>query len=337
MKVRKLQLEDISKQLGLSKTLISMVINGKGNQYGISKKTQATVIEAITRLNYAPNKFAKSLRVGKSYFVGLLVGNIANSFYSAIASSLEKQLWEEGYNLMVCSTEECPEREKQLVEMLVNQQGVDGLVVASCQEEPGFYQHPRFSHIPILFIDRVVPNVKASHVVTDNYGGSLDLVNYLIKKGCEKICTLAVTPTYLSTIAERVDGFKIAIGKAQLTGALNPLYQIRHNHTDEDVGLVLQQLRYKNFVPDAFYATNNTVAFALLKELSKPENNIFADAQVACFDDIEAFDLSLRRVVSVRQPAADIGRISAEKICDLITGKTGTPSNTILPSELIVR
>src|SRR6185369_7927996 len=120
--MKKLQLEDLSKQLGYSKTLISMVLNGKGNQYGISKKTQATVLDAIAKLNYSPNKFAKSLRTGKSYFIGLIVTDIANPFYSTIAKSIESVLFESEYNLMVCSTDESEEREKMLVEMMVNQQ-----------------------------------------------------------------------------------------------------------------------------------------------------------------------------------------------------------------------
>src|SRR6185369_3798139 len=129
--MKKLQLEDLSKQLGYSKTLISMVLNGKGNQYGISKKTQALVLDAIAKLNYTPNKFAKSLRTGKSNFIGLIVADISNPFYSTIAKNIENVLFSNQYNLMVCSSEEDEEREKKLIDMMINQQGVDGLIVAS--------------------------------------------------------------------------------------------------------------------------------------------------------------------------------------------------------------
>ena len=141
-----------------------MVLNGKGNQYGISKKTQATVLDAIAKLNYSPNKFAKSLRTGKSYFIGLIVTDIANPFYSTIAKNIESVLFESEYNLMVCSTDENEEREKLLVEMMVNQQGVDGLIVASTFKNATFYEQARFSKIPIVFIDRVVPLFNANYV-----------------------------------------------------------------------------------------------------------------------------------------------------------------------------
>src|SRR6218665_1277460 len=155
--MKRLQLEDLSKQLGYSKTLISMVLNGKGNQYGISKKTQAAVLDAVAQLDYTPNKFAKALRTGKSYFVGLIVTDIANPFYSTIAKNVENVLFENGYNLMVCSTEENEEKEKRLVEMMLNQQGVDGLIIASTFKNSSFYEQARFSKVPIVFIDRVIP------------------------------------------------------------------------------------------------------------------------------------------------------------------------------------
>src|SRR5688572_28111355 len=192
--MRRLQLEDLSQKLGFSKTLISMVLNGKGNQYGISKKTQATVLDAIAKLNYSPNKFAKSLRTGKSYFIGLIVTDISNPFYSTIAKNIENVLFEREYNLMVCSTDENEEREKLLVEMMINQQGVDGLIIASTFKSAGFYEQPRFANIPIVFIDRVVPMFKANYVVIDNFGGAVGIVEHLLAEGRKHIACFAITP-----------------------------------------------------------------------------------------------------------------------------------------------
>jgi LacI family transcriptional regulator len=79
--MKRLQLEDLSKQLGYSKTLISMVLNGKADQYGISKKTQAIVLDAVAKLDYTPNKFAKALRTGKSNFIGLIVADLSNLYH----------------------------------------------------------------------------------------------------------------------------------------------------------------------------------------------------------------------------------------------------------------
>lgn len=335
--MRKLQLEDLSKKLGYSKTLISMVLNGKGNQYGISKKTQATVLDAIAKLNYSPNKFAKSLRTGKSYFIGLIVTDIANPFYSTIAKSIENVLFESEYNLMVCSTEESEEREKLLVEMMVNQQGVDGLIVASTFKSALFYEQARFAKIPIVFIDRVVPLFNANYVVIDNYGGSVEVVNHLVKHNCKKIACFAITPLYLSTIEDRINGYMNALTKNGLARNEKLIKSITFDHIDKDVERSLRELIDSDPDVDAIYALNNHIAVSLLKALRKEEFAAFSNVEIASFDDIELFNITDKKVISVSQPIEDIGKSSSSLLLDIISGKHVTKSNVVLSTKLIVR
>lgn len=335
--MRRLQLEDLSKKLGYSKTLISMVLNGKGNQYGISKKTQATVLDAIAKLNYSPNKFAKSLRTGKSYFVGLIVTDISNPFYSTIAKSIENVLFESEYNLMVCSTEESEEREKLLVEMMVNQQGVDGLIVASTFKNSVFYEQARFSKIPIVFIDRVVPLFNANYVVIDNYGGSVEIVNHLIKKNCRKIACFAITPLYLSTIEDRLNGYRNALTKNGVKKNEELIKSITFDRIDEDVEQSLRNLLMSDPDVDAIFALNNHIAVSLLKALKKKEFEKLSKVEIACFDDIELFNITDKKVVSVSQPVEDIGKSSSSLLLDIISGKQTSKSNVVLSTRLIVR
>lgn len=313
-----------------------MVLNGKGNQYGISKKTQATVLDAIAKLNYSPNKFAKSLRTGKSYFIGLIVTDIANPFYSTIAKNIESVLFESEYNLMVCSTDENEEREKLLVEMMVNQQGVDGLIVASTFKNATFYEQARFSKIPIVFIDRVVPLFNANYVVIDNYGGSLEIVNHLIKKGCKKIACFAITPLYLSTVEDRLNGYRNAMTKNGIEQE-DLIKPIGFDHINEDVEKSLRELMESNSIPDAVFALNNHIAVALLKALKKPEFQGLSKMEIACFDDIELFNITDKKVVSVSQPIEDIGKNSSALLLNIISGKQTDKSNLVLSTQLIVR
>jgi LacI family transcriptional regulator len=335
--MRRLQLEDLSKKLGYSKTLISMVLNGKGNQYGISKKTQAMVLDAIAKLNYSPNKFAKSLRTGKSYFIGLIVTDIANPFYSTIAKNIESVLFESEYNLMVCSTDESEDREKLLVEMMVNQQGVDGLIVASTFKNAAFYEQARFSKTPIVFIDRVVPLFNANYVVIDNYGGSVEIVNHLIKKGCKKIACFAITPLHLSTIEDRLNGYRNALLKHSIKKNEGLIKSIGFDHINEDVEKGLREFLESNTEVDAIFALNNHIAVALLKVLKKKEFQKYSGIEIACFDDIELFNITDKKVISVSQPIEDIGKSSSSLLLDIIAGKQINKSNVVLSTQLIVR
>jgi LacI family transcriptional regulator len=336
--MRRLHLEDISKQLGYSKTLISMVLNGKGNQYGISKKTQAKVLETITKLNYSPNKFARSLRTGRSFFIALIVSDISNSFYAKIAKSIEEELSQKGYQLMICSMDENPEKEKELVDMLTNQQGVDGLIIASAQMDNEFYNHPRFIDLPLLFIDRVIPNHKANYVVVDNYGGSLEIVNSLIKGGgYRKLACFAITPIKISTIEDRLSGFIMACSKAGIEKKDAVICEVSFDNTYEDIERSLREFIVTDSIPEAIYALNNQVTLCILKAFKKSEFAALRDIKLASFDDLDVFNIIDKQVLAVSQPLEEIGKSSSLLILDIIAGKQLGNSNIVLSPELINR
>ncbi|MGZ3900025.1 MAG: LacI family DNA-binding transcriptional regulator [Bacteroidia bacterium] len=336
--MKRLQLEDLSKQLGYSKTLISMVLNGKGNQYGISKKTQSAVLDAVAQLDYTPNKFAKALRTGKSYFVGLIVADISNPFYSTIAKNIEHVLFDRGYNLMVCSTEENEEKEKRLVEMMLNQQGVDGVIVATTFKDSSFYDQPRFAKTPLVFIDRLLPLFNTNYVVIDNYGGSLEVVNHLIKGGAKKIACLSISPSYLSTIEDRLNGYKDALNKNKLKQSDDLIKQINFDNIISDVETAFKELITSHPDLDAVYALNNHIATALLKTIRKKEFEKYTDKiKIACFDDIELFNIIDKKVTSVSQPIEEIGKNASFLMLDIIDGKQVNKSNIVLATKVITR
>jgi LacI family transcriptional regulator len=336
--MKRLQLEDLSKQLGYSKTLISMVLNGKGNQYGISKKTQTAVLDAVAQLDYTPNKFAKALRTGKSYFVGLIVADISNPFYSTIAKNIEHVLFDRGYNLMVCSTEENEEKEKRLVEMMLNQQGVDGVIVSTTFKDSSFYDQPRFAKTPLVFIDRLLPLFNTNYVVIDNYGGSLEIITHMVKDGAQKIACLSISPSYLSTIEDRVNGYKDALIKNKLKQDNDLIKLIHFENINADVDTALRELIAKHPDLDAVYALNNHIATALLKTLRKKEFESYAGKlKIACFDDIELFNIIDKKVTSVSQPIEEIGKNASLLMLDIIDGKQVNKSNVVLSTKVIER
>ena len=157
--MKKTLLEDIAKELNVSKTLVSMVINGKGDAYGISKKTQEKVLAKAGEMEYTPNVFARALRTGKSHLIGLLVADISNPFYSNIAKYVEKELAAKGYNLMICSTDENLEREEKLISLFAEQHMIDGLIIATTNTSGEFFTKERLRNFPIVFIDRYLPDI----------------------------------------------------------------------------------------------------------------------------------------------------------------------------------
>ncbi|HWY09730.1 MAG TPA: LacI family DNA-binding transcriptional regulator [Bacteroidia bacterium] len=336
--MKRLQLEDLSKQLGYSKTLISMVLNGKADQYGISKKTQAIVLDAVSKLDYTPNKFARALRTGKSNFIGLIVADISNTFYSTIAKNIEGTLFHRGYNLMVCSSDEDEDREKKLIDMMINQQGVDGIILASTFKSADYFNNPRFTKTPLVFIDRILPLFNGNFVVTDNYGGSKEIVEALIKKGCKKILCLSITPSYISTIDDRIKGYTDSVEKFTLNLSDEFIVPINYNKIQEDTLSALKKMFFLHADIDAIYALNNHLAVATLKAFKdKSISKYYDNVQLACFDDIELFNLVDKPILSVSQPVDDIGRNATLLTLDIIDGKKENKSMIVLPTSLIVR
>ena len=340
MGIKKTLLEDIAKELNVSKTLVSMVINGKGDAYGISKKTQEKVLAKASEMEYTPNIFARALRTGKSHLIGLLVADISNPFYSHIAKHVEKELASKGYNLIICSTDENLEREEKLISLFAEQHMIDALIIATTNNSGEFFKKERLRNFPIVFIDRYLSDLESNYVVANNYQGSFELTDLLIQKGCKNILALNITPSHISSLAERVKGFKDALNKHEIFFNEENLLEISFNNIQKEVhDQLLKRLKQNNKI-DAIYALNNNIATACLKVF----NEIGFDAKkegvlFASFDDISLFDFVKPNVISVSQPLEQIGIEAANLALQLIDSKGTTVSvkKIVLPTSIISR
>lgn len=341
MAIKKTLLEDIANELNVSKTLVSMVINGKGDAYGISKKTQEKVLAKANEMQYTPNVFARALRTGKSNLIGLVVADISNPFYSNIAKHIEKALADKGYNLVICSSDEKIEQEEKLIQLFAEQHIIDGLIIATTNTNSDFFKRDRLKNFPIVFIDRYLPDIESNYVVANNYQGSFELTNLLIRKGCKNILALNITPSHISSLTERVKGYKDALEEYQIPFNRDNLVEISFNDIYNEVKQKLPALLKNGTKIDAIYTLNNHIATACLQVF----NEIGFDAQkekilFASFDDIGLFDFVKPQVISVSQPLEQIGKEAANLVLDLIDAKNTEqvhPKKVVLPTSVIDR
>jgi len=342
MSIKKTLLEDIAKELNVSKTLVSMVINGKGDTYGISKKTQEKVLAKAGEMEYTPNIFARALRTGKSNLIALLVADISNPFYSNIAKHIEKTLFEKGYNLMICSTDENIQKEEKLIQLFAEQNVIDGLIVATTNISGDFFKREKLKNFPIVFIDRYLSDIESNCVVANNYQGSFELTDLLVRKGCKNIIAFNISPSHLSSLSERVNGFKDALKKHSLPFDAHNLVEISFDNIQGDVRNKLIPLLNQSQKIDAIYTLNNHIATACLSVFNelkidlKKENIHFAS-----FDDINLFNFIKPTVISVSQPIEQIGEESAKLVLKLINKKPDDLAHTfekiVLPTSIISR
>ncbi len=173
----------------------------------------------------------------------------------------------------------------------------------------------------------------------DNFGGSMEVVNKLIDDGCKNVACFSITPSYISTIEDRLNGYKGALQKHKLSLNQELMININFDNIYEDVVNALRKLAQSNTKVDAIYTLNNHLAVATLNAIkqNKDLKSYFDKAKLACFDDVDLFNLIDKPVLSVSQPIELIGQNASNLILDIIDGKHTNHSNIVLPTNLIQR
>ena len=123
------RLKDIAQEFGVSIVTVSRALRGDPS---ISEATRARILKRMQELNYRPNLAARSLVTGRNYMIGLVIPDLVHSFFSEVARGVSGVLRSTDYTLLVSSSEQEPNRERQAIDQLVARR-VDILLVASTQ------------------------------------------------------------------------------------------------------------------------------------------------------------------------------------------------------------
>lgn len=336
--MKRISLADIANELGVSRTLVSMVLNHRGDENGISKETQEKVWQKARELNYQPNRMARGLRLGRSNTIGLIVADISNSFYGRIARSVEDAAIRKGYHILVASSDEKEERETALMQMLIGRQ-VDGLIIASTMTDFKGFDALKQQGIPFVLIDRYFPQMDANYVIVDNSRAAQNMVAHLLKQNYRKIGLLTIAPGHISTMKDRVEGYKVALAGAGYPFQAELLREIDFDDAQNSVRKALQSLIADHQV-DAIFALNNNLAVASLNVLHEMNLNIPEDIALVSFDDTDLFRYCQPPITAIAQPDTVIGEKAFEVIFNEINqakNKVAAPREIILPTTINIR
>ena len=334
--MKKKSLNDIAKKLGVSKTLISFVLNGRGDEKGISSDTQKKVLQTAKDFNYKPNHFARGLRLGKTHTIGLVVADISNKFYAKIARQVEIIASKNNYNLIIGSSDENPEKELALINMLRDRQ-VDGLVISTTQKSSGIFSQMKKENYPFVLIDRKLAKTLTNFVGSDNYHGAYLATSHILNNGFKRIGLLKISPSHLSSIKERELGYKSALKDRgmRLNTRLNR--SIDFDNIRETVRLALQEMLESPQPADAIFSLNNNITVACLEYFNEKEIRIPQDIALVSFDDIEVFKYSCPTITAVAQSVDEMGETSVRLLMDEISNPAQDKKQIILPVRLLER
>jgi LacI family transcriptional regulator len=319
---------DVAKYAGVSAATVSKVLNGTGR---ISKDTSMRVANAIEQLQYRPSEIARALKKSRTYCIGMLVPDITNSFYAELVREIEDEALLRDYFVLVCSTDNAPEREKKQVELLIRKQ-LDGLIIAAANGiNNSLLEILRESELRVIFIDRVVPDSPYPVVATNHYAGSYQATEHLIQLGHRRLA-IFTEPLYLRNSLERLRGFSAALEAYGLPLDSAPIlsqgFGIQAGYE------LAQQLLLANNLPTAIFATNDLLALGALRKFQEAGISIPDQLSLVGYDDIQMAKMTSPQLTTVAQPLAEISRLAVE--CVLGDGEPSAMTN-LLPPRLIVR
>ncbi|MFZ4741155.1 MAG: LacI family DNA-binding transcriptional regulator [Bacteroidales bacterium] len=337
--MRKIKLEDIANMLGVSKTLVSMVLNGYGDKNGIKKETQERVIALCNEMNYKPNQMARSLRLGKTHTIGLIVADISNTFYAKMARNIEDYCNKFGYNLIICSSDEKDAKEASIIKMLKEKQ-VDGLIISSTLIDNTEIVALKKEHFPFVLVDRYFPEIlDTNFVIIDNYQAAYNAVNHLITIGHKNIAMISISPAHITSVKDRNKGYLDALSKAGINNDHFLLCQVPFENIELGVELEIKKLLLYDKKVTAIFAVNQNITIAVVKILAKLNIKIPDDISLISFDDLPFFEIINPSITAVDQPLDKICKNAVEILMNEINNKGNIIEKTqlVLPTELVVR
>ena len=327
-------LESISKQLNISISTVSRVINGKAKKYRISQKTADLILKTAQQLNYVPNQLAQGLRLKKTNTIGLMIPDISNPFFAKIASFIEKAARENNYFVIVSDSEEKTEIEKSSLRVLTSRK-IDGIIISPVGEVSDHLAMAGEKNTPIVMIDRYCSGLKLPFVGSDNFKGALEAVNYLVQNGHTRIALIQGMKN-TSVNQDRVNGYLEALRVNNIPFDKNLV--IGENFGEENGYVGTKLLINQGKRPTAIFATSNLISLGALRALYEENLRVPEDVSIISFDDQPYSSYLATPMTTVAQPSKEIASIAFKLLMDIMESNKAIESNKILlPTKLVIR
>jgi len=319
-------IKDVAKTAGVSTATVSRVL---ANNTRVTDETRQRVLDSIEQHSYRPNLIARSLRAQKSAKIGLVVSDIRNPFFTAISRAVEDAAYEQGYSVLMCNTDENPEKETLYINLL-HDENVAGIIFSPTQQFGAGLKTYK-SNIPFVMIDRSVDSKDVDMVLLDNVAAAYELTAHLIENGYRKLAGLFGDAS--STAPERSRGFRQALKDHGIspvaTHVIGP--RIRQGY-ETTMSLLAQQNK-----PDAIFTSNSMLTAGAFQAIRDSKLKVPDDVALVGFDETTWGELVDPPITLIAQPTEEIGRTATELLFQRIDEPTRSPKTVILKGNLIVR
>ena len=317
MKAKKMnaKLKDIAKELNLSVSTVSRVVNGKDR---VAPNTRSRVLNALRNCDYRPNEIARSLRSRVVKTIVIVIPDIANNFYASVIKGAQAVCRESEYSVMVCNTDGNELLEQEVLSALHRQQ-ISGMILASVISSPEMVQHFREEGLQVVFVDNIPPATQSYDSVTiNNVAAAQTLTRRMIERGYTRI-GLITGALEQSSGSERLDGYMRALENADIP--YDEQRVVEGDFTVESGYYGMKKLLVQNDGLRAVIVCNNFMAYGVIKAIRESHLAVPHDIAVAAFDVVDESGLIYPQITSINQPAMEIG----EKAAQILLLKLSSP------------
>ncbi len=329
---KKLRLEDVATKAGVSKSSVARAL---GNYGSVSEGVRKRVLNAAKKMDYKPNQVARSLKTKRTNTIGVIISDITTYFFTSVVRGIADVASQNGYDLVLCNTDEDPEKENRFLRVLASR-NVDGFIVSASGKNTYLRKLVR-AGLPIILLDRRVEGLETTQVVVDNENGTYEAVTHLIRLGHRRIGIINGLAN-IQTTEERFNGYKKALQDNHIR--LDPQLIKYGDFKIARAKEVTEELLDMKNPLSALFVSNEAMIVGSLLALRKRNVNIPDQIALVGFDDPVWGQLLHPPLTTVSQPAYPMGTMACQILLQKIDepGRERTPfEELVLKPKLIVR
>lgn len=322
-------INDVAARAGVSTATVSRALNGKST---VDPELAARVLAAAEALGYQPNGPARNLRRQAAAVLALIISDVENPFFTAIARGVEDVAARAGYSVVLCNSDESADKERRYIDVAI-QERVAGVIVSPTSATTSV-DLLIARGTPVVAVDRPLPAATSDMVLVDTRLAAREATEHLITQGYQRIACVS-GPSGVRTADDRLAGYRDALRAAGLRGS--PRLVRRTEFKAEGAHRAAADLLDQPEPPDAFLIANSAMAIGVLAALQEHGRRPGRDLGVVAFDDVPWAALIDPPLSVVAQPAYEIGTVAAQLLFARIDSPDRPPTITTLGARLIAR
>jgi len=325
-------IREVAEEAKVSVSTVSRVIN---ETRFVSPETKGGVLAAMERLHYEPNRLASSLRRKdkRTHTIGLLIPDSANLFFAEVLRGVEDASFEAGYNVILCNSDDDPQKEAGYLEVLLSKQ-VDGIILVSAGDSRESLDLVKRWDGKAVVVDRELDAPELDSVLVDNVLGGYLATRYLLDLGHRRVGCIT-GPATVTPSSGREQGYQNALEEFDIPSNREAIVSgdFRPQSGYEGARALLEG----NINPTAIFATNDMMAVGALRAISELHLTVPEDISIVGFDDISLASFTIPPLTTIAQPSYEIGMRAAELLVRRLRSPQKEIKNEVFEPYLVER